>query len=112
MVAVSIFAIAGAAILKSTTEHIRSINTLEDITIATWVANNQLTLTLIEQQIKEPQKQAKGDVEMANKTWYWQQEITKTQDPSLLQITIIVGKDENLNEEITAVTSYISKEAG
>jgi len=46
---------------------------------------------------------------MAGKDWYWQQEIKKTQDPSLSQITIIIALDENMTNEVTAVTSFIAK---
>jgi general secretion pathway protein I len=109
MVAVSIFAIAGAAILRATTEHIRSISALEDITLATWVANNRMTEVLIEARIKTPKTEAQGNVEMAGKRWFWKQEITKTQDPSLLQITIIIALDENMANEITGITSFLAK---
>lgn len=109
MVAVSIFAIAGAAVLKATTEHIRSIYTLEDLTIATWVANNRMTEALIEARLKTPKSDFKGEVEMAGKQWYWRQEIKKTQDPSLSQITIIIALDENMTNEVTTISSFLAK---
>jgi len=109
MVAVGIFALAGGAIMKATYEHLRSISSLEELTIATWVANNRMTEALLEARLQEVKTTAKGKVEMAGKDWYWQQEIKKTQDPSLSQITIIIALDENMTNEVTAVTSFIAK---
>jgi general secretion pathway protein I len=109
MVAVAIFAIAGAAILKATTEHIRSLSTLEQITMATWVANNRMTMTLIEARLSAPKKESKGEMEMAGRTWYWKQELTDTQDPSLNQVTIVIALDQDMNNEVAAVTSFLAK---
>ncbi|MGB3727401.1 MAG: type II secretion system minor pseudopilin GspI [Glaciecola sp.] len=112
MVAVGIFAIAGAAVMKATFEHLRSISTLEEITFATWVANNQLTDTTLRAQIQWPPKNnAKGEASLAGRKWYWQQTFAKTQDDNLFQITIVVASDENMNNEITGVTTFISKGA-
>lgn len=109
MVAVAIFAIAGAAILKATTEHIRSLNTLEEITVATWVANNRMAMALIEARLSAPKKESNGEIEMAGRTWYWKQELTDTQDPSLSQVTIIIALDESMTNEVTAITSFLAK---
>lgn len=109
MVAVGIFAFAGAAIMKATYEHLRSLSSLEEITIATWVANNQMTEALLENRVKTIKSNSKGVTEMSGKQWFWSQEVKNTQDPSLSQITIIVALDEKMSNEVTAVTSFIAK---
>ena len=43
MVALFIFAITGTAIMKAASDHLTGVGQIEDITFATWVANNRLT---------------------------------------------------------------------
>lgn len=110
MVALAIFAIAGGAVLKATFEHLRSLSSLEELTFATWVANNQMTEATLRSQIQWPLKNnQKGKVELAGKQWFWKQEIKKTQDASLHQVTIIVALDDEMVNEVTGVTSFLSK---
>lgn len=110
MVAVGIFALAGAAVMKATYEHLRAVSSLEQLTFATWVANNQMTESTLRAKIQWPLKNNdKGEVELAGQLWYWKQEIKKTQDDSLFQITIIVSEDAEGKNEITGVTSFIAK---
>ncbi len=110
MVAVAIFALAGGAVMKSVYEHLRSLTTLERITLATWVANNELTRSSLEARIKWPlEKDKKGEMEMAGSTWYWQRITTKTTDDGLYQITVTVSTDAEIQSSITSVTSYLTK---
>ncbi|WP_412971563.1 type II secretion system minor pseudopilin GspI [Glaciecola sp. MF2-115] len=110
MVAMFIFAVAGAAIIKTTTEHINSVGKLEEITFATWVANNQLTqATLLAEKTWPPKNNERGSVEMLDRTWYWQQEVQATTDESLKAIIITVGTDPEYEGTITSVTTYVAK---
>ncbi|MFW8591160.1 type II secretion system minor pseudopilin GspI [Glaciecola sp. 2405UD65-10] len=110
MVAVGIFAVAGAAVMKATYEHLRAVSSLEQLTFATWVANNQMTESTLRAKIQWPLKNNdKGEVELAGQRWYWKQEVKKTQDESLFQITIIVSDDVDGKNELTGVTSFIAK---
>jgi general secretion pathway protein I len=110
MVAMFIFDVAGAAIIKTTTEHINSVGKLEEITFATWVANNQLTrATLLAEKTWPPKNNERGSVEMLDRTWYWQQEVQATTDESLKAIIITVGTDPEYEGTITSVTTYVAK---
>lgn len=108
LVALAIFAITGSAILKAVGDNLSSVGQLETITIANWVANNQLTKIQLEEPwpIKNNQK---GSVEMANRTWFWQQSVVSTNDDDLKSVTISVGLDETFNDTETSVTSFFSK---
>nr|WP_136250867.1 type II secretion system minor pseudopilin GspI [Ningiella ruwaisensis] len=111
MVALAVFALAGAAVIKSTGEHLRSVSMLQDITFATYVANNQLTkANLMANRRWPPETDERGEVEMNNRTWYWQQQVVKTADDDLLQVSITVYEDEQLSQAITSVTTYMAKE--
>ncbi|WJG09300.1 type II secretion system minor pseudopilin GspI [Aliiglaciecola sp. LCG003] len=108
MLALLIFAITGTAIMKAATDHLAGVAQIEDITFATWVANNRLTLLNI-QTTWPPRDNLKGSEEMAGRTWYWQQKTLKTQDKDLIGIDITVGLDETYQSSVTSVTSYLTK---
>lgn len=113
MVAMFIFAVAGAAIIKTTSEHINSVGKLEEITFATWVANNQLTrASLLSEKTWPPKNKERGSVEMLDRTWYWQQEVQETADADLKAIIITVGSDPEYVGSITSVTTYVAKSNG
>lgn len=108
MVALFIFAMAGTAVMKAATEHLSSVGDIEEVTFATWVASNRLN------QIKltskwPPENNQKGTIEMADRTWYWQQNVKKTNDKGLRQIEVKVGLDESYQSSVTSVVSYVSQ---
>lgn len=107
MVALAIFAITGTAIMKAATDHLSGVSQIEEITLATWVANNQMTQVMLSEQWP-PKDNQKGSQEMSGRTWYWQQKILKTNDEHLRSVEITVGLDENYEGNITTVTSYVS----
>ncbi len=105
MVALVIFAITGTAIMKAAADHLSGVGQIEEITFATWVANNQMTQAMLSKQWP-PKNDEKGSTEMSGRTWYWQQRVVKTNDDHLRAIEISVGLDENYEESITTITSY------
>lgn len=105
MVALVIFAITGTAIMKAATDHLSGVEQIEEITFATWVANNQMTQAMLSKQWP-PKNDEKGSMEMSGRTWYWQQRVVKTNDDHLRAIEISVGLDENYEDSITTITSY------
>ena len=108
MVALLIFALAGTAIMKAASDHLNGVGQIENITFATWVANNRLTLLKLENKWP-PKNDAKGSEEMSDRVWYWQQNVIKTADPELLAVEIVVGLDKGYEGSITSVTSYMAK---
>lgn len=108
MVALLIFALTGSAVLKAATDHVSAVGQLEEITFATWVANNRLNQLQYEP-TWPPRNNQKGSVQMANRTWYWQQSVRKTNNANLRAVIVTVGLDEQYNSGITAVTSYLAK---
>jgi len=109
MVALLIFALAGTAVMKAASDHLNGVGQIENITFATWVANNRLTQMKLENKWP-PKNEEKGSQEMSNRVWYWQQNVIKTTDPELLAVEIVVGLDERYEGSITSVTSYVAKQ--
>ncbi len=113
MVAVAIFALAGGAVLKAVSEHARSVTTLERVTFATFVADNQLTRASLESKIKWPlDKRIRGEAQIAGRTFYWQRDAEKTADESLYQVTVTVASDQAMENAITSVVTFMTKVNG
>ncbi|WP_299072121.1 type II secretion system minor pseudopilin GspI [uncultured Paraglaciecola sp.] len=110
MVALFIFAVTGTAIMKSASEHLIGVGQIEDITFATWVANNRLTQLHIDNTWPVKNKK-KGEQEMAGRKWYWRQQVTKTSDNDMVQVEVSVGLDEQLQTTVTSVSTFIAKQA-
>ncbi len=108
MVALLIFAITGTAILKAASDHLSSVGQIEEVTMANWVANNRLNQLQLYTPWP-PKNNVKGSAEFADRTWYWQQSVTKTNDNDLRAVTIYVGLDANYNNSVTSVTTFMAK---
>ncbi len=109
MVALLIFALTATAVMKAASEHLQGVVQIEEITFATWVANNRLTQLHIDPSwpLKNNQK---GQQEMAGRTWYWQQSVNKTNDKDMVQVIVSVGLDEEFSETITSANTFVSKQ--
>ncbi|GGO71694.1 type II secretion system minor pseudopilin GspI [Bowmanella pacifica] len=108
MAALLIFALAGTAIMKAAGEHLHNIGMIEEVTLATWVANNRLTQVHLEGRWP-PQNNQRGQMDMAHRTWYWKQIVKETADKQLRQIEVEVRLDEQAPQAITSVSTYLAK---
>jgi general secretion pathway protein I len=109
MVALFIFAITGTAIMKAASDHLTGVGQIEDITFATWVANNRLTQLHID--TTWPIKNNKKGVQnMAGQKWYWQQRVTKVDDSEMVQVEVSVGLDEQYEGTVTSASTFITKQ--
>lgn len=108
MVALLIFGLTGTAILKAVGDNLSAVSELRAITYATQVANNQLTRLAI-QQTWPIKNNVKGEMEMGTSTWYWQQQVEKTQAADMVQVRILVSEDASFSSTITDVTTFFAK---
>ncbi|GLR71450.1 type II secretion system minor pseudopilin GspI [Agaribacter marinus] len=112
MVAVAIFAIAGGAIVKAASEHLSSVSLLKNTTVATWVANNQITEAVLLSKRQWPVKNnLSGESKMNERTWYWLQTVSKTPTNGLSQVTVTVFDDAQRQDAITSVSTFVVKES-
>jgi general secretion pathway protein I len=109
LIALFIFALTGTAIMKAASDHLTGVAQIEDITFATWVANNRLTQLHIDTTwpVKNNQK---GEQEMAGRKWYWQQQVTKTNDNDMVQVLVSVSLDEQYQGTVTSASTFIAKQ--
>lgn len=110
MVALLIFAVTGSAILKAAGDHLSGVRIIQDMTFATWVANNRLTALQLDKSWP-PKNNAKGSQEMAGSTWYWSQRVEKTMDEELLLVDVSVGLQQDGKNSVTSVTTYLAKKS-
>lgn len=108
MVALLIFAMTGTAILKAAGDHLSSVGQVEAVTFANWVASNRLSQLQLDT-TWPPKNNVKGNMEMADRTWYWRQSVTKTNDDDLRAVTIFVGEDKEYASSVTSVTTFVAK---
>lgn len=110
MVALVIFAMTSTAIMKAAGDHLSSVGQIEDVTLATWVANNRLTQLQLEN-TWPPKTNQRGSADMSNRVWYWRQDVIATNDNDMRQITISVASDSNYENVLTSVSTFMSKQA-
>ncbi|WP_306519265.1 type II secretion system minor pseudopilin GspI [Rheinheimera sp.] len=108
LVAMAIFAIAGVAVMRATTEHIRAVTQLEEMTFASFIAENQLQLNRLEQKWP-PEAKKQGEVKMANRMWLWQQSSLETADPNFRQIKVTVSPLEEPARVIYSLQTFVGK---
>lgn len=108
LVAMAIFATAGLAIMQTSSAHIRAVSQLEELTFAGYVANNQLQLAMLDPKWP-PKEQSQGEVEMANRKWLWQQQVSKPGDEDLRLISVSVSLSEAPEDILYQLQSYKGK---
>ena len=84
MVALLIFALTGSAILKAAGDHLSNVGQVEAVNL-------------------------KGEMPMAQRTWYWQQNVVKTNDDDLRAVTVKVGLQQDYSDSVTSVTTFVAK---
>ncbi len=108
MVALAVFAAAGIAVMRTASEHIRSLSYLEEKTFASWVASNQLVQARLENKWPNFSWQ-KGEEELAGQTWYWRWKGVETGDNNFRAMDIEVSLDEKMKTSLANVRTYVSK---
>lgn len=108
LVALTIFATAGVAIVQSSSNHMRTVWQLEELTIASYVANNQLQQAMLETQWP-PRESQQGEVTMANRNWSWRLRANTVPDPDLRELTVAVSLAEQPETVLYQLKTYIGR---
>lgn len=89
LVALAIVAIGMAAVLETLSSSANTIVYLQDKTFAGWVALNRLEATRLSGTV--PQAGTSSDtLSYAGQSWAWQQKVTTTQIPGMVEIEVDV----------------------
>jgi len=111
LVALAIFATAGMAIMQTSSAHIRHLTQLEELTLASYIASNQMQLAMIDDEWPGKDK-SQGQIEMANRKWIWQQQISKLTDDDLRLVEISVSLAEQPTQVLYQLQSYKGRPSG
>jgi len=109
MLAMAVFAIAGVALLGVADNNYRHISHIEQQMFANWVASNQLVEVSLDK-TWPPKNNRKGKVELAGKTWYWQQKVSKTTNKELRAVTMQVRLNEDDELVSASLMTYLAQE--
>ncbi|TWX71112.1 type II secretion system protein GspI [Colwellia demingiae] len=109
MLAMAVFAIAGVALLGVADNNYRHISHLEEQMFATWVASNQLVEVSLDK-TWPPKNNRKGKVEMAGRTWYWQQKVIKTANKELRAVNMQVRLNEDDELVSASLKTYLAQD--
>ena len=109
MLAMAVFAVAGVALLGVADNNYRHISLLEEKMLANWVASNQL-VELSLATTWPPKNNRKGNVDMAGRTWYWQQKVIKTDNNLLRQVIMEVRLNEDDELVSASIGTYLSQD--
>ena len=107
MVALLIFGLTGVAVLKATSDNLTGVSQIKDVTVATYVANNRLNQIHIERRWPL-EKNAKGEMKMLDRTWYWRQDVSKTEVDDMVQVRVWVSLDSDMQTTITDVVTFFA----
>lgn len=110
LLALSVFALAGVALLSTSETHFSSLNHIEDKMMANWVASNQLVEVNLDKSWPPKNKQ-KGKIEYAGREWFWRQEVIATEDKSMRAVAIEVRLSEEADAPIARLMTYVSQES-
>ncbi len=83
----------------------QNLSANREMTLASYIAKNHIAELQLED--KWPSTGTKdGEVEFANRTWKWQQQVVDTSDPNMRRVvvTILFGKDGSF-----AMTGFVGK---
>jgi len=108
LLALAIFAYAATSILGLIGTSANNLSQIEEMTFASYVANNRLAQMQVSK-TWPPKDKDKGEVEMAGRTWYWQQKVLETEDKRLRSVTVSVSLDKSMTSSIYDLTTYFSQ---
>ncbi|WP_165310027.1 type II secretion system minor pseudopilin GspI [Vibrio ziniensis] len=105
LVALAIFATAAVSVIRSVSQHINTINYLEEKAFAAMVVDNQMALAML---APDDLKEKKGTESLAGHTWYWKVIPIKTANGYLKAFDVSVSAEEKSSPVIT-VRSYVAQ---
>lgn len=108
LIAVSIVAIALAAIMTETSRDLRNAARLRDKTLAQWVAMNKVAELQLGSQWTEPGLQ-KGSSEMAGKDWYWVTNVSNTEDRDVRRLDVEVSAQRDDKQPLATLLAYLGR---
>jgi len=110
MIALAIFAIASASLIKNATQTIRQTSIIQDRTIAYWIAENELNQIRLAPREGLPNPGAeRNNVVMANREWDVVLDIEATENIDMRRIVVSVYLPNDTDNSLVSLTGFIGK---
>lgn len=106
LVALTILAIALAAIIGAASNQALNTTHLRDKTLAHWVAMNRIAEMQLSAEWPAKGK-LRGEEEMGLHAWHWVRTVTETPDPRVRQVDIAVYRDKQDERPVSSLTSFL-----
>lgn len=97
LVALVIVVVGMSALMGALTSSARTVTYMQDKTFAEWVALNQIAnvrIALVQGGQIPPTGNTNGDIDFANRSWHWRQEVVDSQVPGIRRIDVKVRPKE------------------
>ncbi|GKV89554.1 MULTISPECIES: type II secretion system minor pseudopilin GspI [Pectobacterium] len=109
LVALSVFALAGIAVLQTTARQASSLSRLEEKTFAGWVAENQQVQLRLEQRWPEA-SWVRGETQFAGQRWHWRWQGVETGDPQTKALDVEVRRNKDAFAADASLRTYVVKQ--
>ena len=110
LIAMAIFGVAAVGLISNITQYQSTQLTASQRTVAHWVAMNKLAETRLEKDWPNVGT-TRGSSEMANRTWYWIQTVSKTTEKDLRQVEVEIRLEEDDELKTTSFIGFIANKA-
>lgn len=112
MVAVAVFAVAGAALIKNASLAVNQTISIRDKTLAYWIAKNEISQ--LRSVPRDPQNfintgTDRHNVAMADRQWQVVINVKATDNDAMRRIDISVYRDEDLDNAVAMLTSFLGR---
>jgi len=94
MIAMAVFAIAGVAVMRATTEHIRAMGMIEGARLDN----------------RWPPQAREGEAEMAKNRWKWVLEVVETDDAEFRMLKVTVRPAEEPERIVSTLQTFIGRQ--
>jgi general secretion pathway protein I len=111
LVALVIVAVGMAAVMSALSSAANTVSFLRDETFANYVALNKIATLRLSGQIPQTGT-SDGDLDYANRSWHWRQEVVSTEIPGVVRIDVKVRPKEVKAGDDEAWTTTVSGIAG
>lgn len=112
MVAVAVFAVAGAALIKNASLAVNQTMSIRDKTLAYWIAKNEISQ--IRSVPRDPQNFVstgtdRRTVTMADREWQVVIEVVATENDAMRRVEIGVYREDDLDNAVALLTSFVGR---
>ena len=112
MIALAVFAIVAAALVKNAALTVKQTRTLEDKSVAYWVAQNRLAELRAKPRSSQafPSPGSSTDtVNMAGRPWDVTVDVTSTDNKDVRRVTVSVAQQSDADHEVANLVGFIGR---